>query len=128
MSNSYKVVFADFINNIKEEEKREKLISIFEYIEKEFPNLEKRIAWNQPMYTDHGTFILSFSVAKNHISIAPEAKGMEVFKEEIAKSGYDYSVMLFRLPFSKQIDYSLIGRIIKYNIEDKKDLTTFWRK
>ena len=128
MSDSYKAVFADFINKIKEEEKREKLESVFEYIEKEFPNLEKRIAWNQPMYTDHGTFIIAFSVAKNHISVAPEAKGIEVFRDEIINSGYDCSVMLFRLPFNKKIDYTLLGRIIKFNIEDKKELTSFWRK
>jgi len=128
MSNNYKEVFADFINKIKEEEKRDKLESIFEYIEKEFPNLEKRIAWNQPMYTDHGTFIIAFSFAKNHISVAPEAKGIEVFRDEITNIGYDCSVMLFRLPFNKKIDYTLLGRIIKFNIEDKKELTSFWRK
>ncbi|MGD9761458.1 MAG: iron chaperone [Candidatus Izemoplasmatales bacterium] len=128
MSNDYRVVFSDFINKIAEEDKRKKLESIFEYIEKEFPNLDKRIAWNQPMYTDHGTYIIAFSVSKNHISVSPEAKGIEMFKDDISKSGYEYSVMLFRLPYNKEIDYSLLGRIIKYQIEDKKELTTFWRK
>ena len=38
------------------------------------------------MFTDHGTFIIAFSVTKNHISVAPEAKAIQGFKENIQNS------------------------------------------
>jgi uncharacterized protein YdhG (YjbR/CyaY superfamily) len=35
--------------------------------------LKEEIKWNQPMFSDHGTFIIGFSIAKEHIAVAPEA-------------------------------------------------------
>ena len=57
--------FESFINNIDDLNVRERLSDMFSFIEASFPNLEKRIAWNQPMYTNDKTFIIGFSVAKN---------------------------------------------------------------
>ena len=53
------------------------------------------------MFTDHGTFIIAFSVTKNHISIAPEAKVIQEFKENIQKSQYQCSSMIFRIKFTQ---------------------------
>ena len=38
-----------------------------------FPQLKEENKWNQPMFNDHGTFIIGFSIAKGHIAVAPEA-------------------------------------------------------
>ncbi|MCQ4950818.1 hypothetical protein NE646_14380, partial [Bittarella massiliensis] len=42
-----------------------------------FPDLTPKIAWNQPMFTDHGTFIIGFSAAKAHLAVAPERAGIQ---------------------------------------------------
>lgn len=79
------------------------------------------------MFTDHGTFIIAFSVAKNHISVAPEAKAIQKFKEQIEKSQYECSSMIFRIKFTQEIDFLLLEKIIEFNIIDKAEHSKFWR-
>ncbi|MGC2952001.1 iron chaperone, partial [Enterococcus faecium] len=45
---------------------------LFAKITETKPQLDTTVKWNQPMFTDHGTYIIAFSFAKNHFSIAPE--------------------------------------------------------
>ena len=87
-----------------------------------------RIAWNQPVFTDHGTYIIGFSVAKHHMAVAPERVAIVHFSDEIVESGYDHSKELVRIPWEMPVDFSLIKKIIEYNIMDKADTSTFWRK
>lgn len=123
----YNLIFKDFIEGIQDESKKNKLITIFEFIVNKFPNLAPRFAWNKPMFTDHGTFIIAFSVAKNHISVAPEAKAIQKFKEQIEKSQYECSSMIFRIKFTQEIDFLLLEKIIEFNIIDKAEHSKFWR-
>ncbi|MGR3742321.1 iron chaperone [Companilactobacillus sp. DQM5] len=76
--------FNEYLLTIDNKEHLEKIANVLKWIHKEFPQLKPRIAWNQPMYTDHGTFIIGFSVAKNHFSVSAE-KANEKFKNEIKK-------------------------------------------
>ncbi|MFD1171057.1 iron chaperone [Oceanobacillus picturae] len=101
---------------------------VLTWVKEKFPNLESRIAWNQPMFTDHGTYIIGFSISKKHLAVAPEAVGINHFSDDIVQAGYDYTKQLVRIPWEKPIDFSLLEKIIKFNIADKLDCTTFWRK
>ena len=80
------------------------------------------------MFTDHGTFIISFSLANKHIAVAPERQGILALSELIHESGYEHSKMLIRIPWDKAVDYEMLSKIIEYNMMDKKGVTTFWRK
>ena len=121
-------VFKDYLADINTPEHKERMITILEWVLKTFPQLEGKIAYNQPMFTDHGTFIISFSLANKHIAIAPERQGIVALSELIQKSGYEHSKMLIRIPWDKAVDYELLSKIIEYNITDKKEVTSFWRK
>lgn len=121
-------VFADFLNGIDDVEKRKKMEAVLNWVNNKFPNLAPEIRYNQPMFTDHDTFIIGFSVAKNHFAISPEKKSIEHFSNEIAKSGYEYTTNLMRIPWNEPIDYPLLEQIIKFNISDKKNHSAFWRK
>lgn len=110
-----------------EEEKREKIQSLFTWIHEEFPQLEPIIKWNQPMFTDHGTYIVGFSFSKKHVSVSPEVKPMLVFAEKIANAGYDQTKNIFRINWDQSIDYDLLKEIIASNIQEKKAYTKFWR-
>ena len=79
------------------------------------------------MFVDHGTFIIAFSVSKEHIAISPESKTLQVFEQEIKEAGYKATKMLFRIKWNDEIDFGLIDKLIEYNIEDKKEMTKFWR-
>jgi len=119
--------FTEYLSTINEIDHQSKLNNIFVWIMNKYPNLEAKIAWNQPMFTDHGTFIIGFSVSKSHIAIAPEKAGIIHFSNEIRNAGYHQTSMLFKIKWSDEIDYSLLERIILYNITDKLNCNTFWR-
>lgn len=70
----------EFLNKVNNPVLKDKLATIFTQIQQEFPSLTTEIKWNQPMFIMDGTFIIGFSAAKAHISIAPEMED---------KKGYD---------------------------------------
>ncbi|MGQ7457727.1 iron chaperone [Streptococcus suis] len=86
-----------FLSNFKNPILKFKLETIFEQIQKEFPNLTVELKWNQPMFIMNGTFIIGFSVAKNHISIAPEAVTMAIFTNDIKAANYEATNNLFKI-------------------------------
>lgn len=120
--------FNSFIESIEKPEDQETMRDIFNWMDENFPKLETTVKWNQPMYTDHGTFIIAFSKAKKHFSVAPEAKTMKQFSERIEQAGYAQTPNLFKIQLTQEINFDLLKDIITYNIEDKKDCSTFWRK
>ncbi len=119
--------FQTFIDEIPNPEHRQRFSEVLEHVSKTFPQLEKRFAWNQPMFTDHGTFIIAFSVAKKHMAFAPEWAGIQHFAERLDKLGIAYGSMIIRMPWDKTFDYELLDDMIRYNLEDKVNCTTFWR-
>lgn len=121
-------IFTEFLGKIDNPEHRSRTKEVLLWITQKFPDLKPRIAWNQPMFTDHGTFIIGFSTAKHHLAVAPEKAGINHFSEEIKKSGYDHSKELIRIKWDSPVDFSLLEKIIAFNILDKADCNTFWRK
>lgn len=121
-------IFAEYLSHIDNLQNRAKMEEVLSWIAQRFPTLSTRIAWNQPMFTDHDTFIIAFSVAKKHFAVAPEKAAIHQFTEEITEAGYEYSKELIRIPWEAPIHYSLLEKIIEFNILYKKDCTTFWRK
>ena len=110
------------------EKNAHRMNEIFGWILEKYPNLKPRIGWNQPMFTDHGTFIIGFSSAKNHLSATIEPQAIPVFAEKIKDSGYEQTKMLFKIKWSEPVNYELLSEMIEYNIADKAECTTFWRK
>lgn len=87
----------EYLQTVENHEHRARLHEIFAWIEENFPALEYRTRWKQPMFLDHGTFIIGFSVAVGHLAVSPEAQGMAHFSEEIAAAGYSQTKNLFRV-------------------------------
>ncbi|MBN2880255.1 MAG: iron chaperone [Clostridia bacterium] len=120
--------FIEYIQKIEDIENRAKMEELLAWVSDQFPQLGTKIAWNQPMFTDHGTFIIGFSSYKKHIAVAPEKAAMDIFVDEIEKSGLSRTTQLIQMPWNKPIDYELLKRIIEFNIADKQECATFWRK
>ncbi len=119
---------ANYLADIKNPEQRQRTEGVFRWILNKYPNLETRLAWNQPMFTDHGTFILGFSISRQHLAVAPETAGLAKFADEIDKAGYSRGLKIFRIKWEDAVDYDLLSRIIEFNMQDKADCKTFWRK
>ncbi|TQR16259.1 iron chaperone [Psychrobacillus soli] len=119
--------FAAYLARIDDPQHRERTEEVLAWVSEKFPSLNEEIKWNQPMFTDHGTYIIGFSVSKNHLAVAPEQAGMNHVAEVIVKAGYDHTKELVRIPWNGSVDYSLLEKMIEFNILDKADCSTFWR-
>ena len=119
--------FKKYLSGIDDPDKKERMESILNYIKGTFPHLKEEVKWNQPMFTDHGTFIIAFSMSKNHIAVAPEEVVIGHFEKDIGKAGYSYTKGLFRIKWTDKVDFELLRKIVAYNIESKKDMVKFWR-
>ncbi|AIQ47982.1 frataxin; iron chaperone [Paenibacillus sp. FSL R7-0273] len=121
-------VFAEYLDGIKNAAHRTRTEEVLNWVAGRFPELEPKIAWNQPMFTDHGTYIIGFSVSKQHMAVAPEVAGINRFSGQIVQAGYDHTKQLLRIKWESPVDYSLLEEMIEFNILDKADCATFWRK
>lgn len=121
-------IFSAYLANIDNLQHRNRIEEVLSWVTEKYPNLVPKIAWNQPMFTDHGTYIIGFSVSERHLAVAPEAAGINRFSEAIVQAGYDYTKGLLRIPWDSPVDYSLLEKMIEFNILDKAECSTFWRK
>lgn len=119
--------FNDFLNSIEDPEKRVRMSQILDHIRRQYPQLQEEIKWSQPMFSDHGTFIIGFSLAKGHIAVAPEAAGVIYLEEDLRKAGYTSTRELFRIKWDQTVYYEILDKVIDYNIEEKKEMTKYWR-
>ena len=120
-------IFEEFLAGIDHPDQRERTQDILKWVCEKYPQLETVVKWNQPMFTDHGTFIIGFSVSKQHLAVSPENAGITHCEEEIKQAGYDYTKGIVRIPWNKPVDYTLLKKMIEFNMTDKADYTKFWR-
>lgn len=121
-------MFSKFLAKIESPTNKKRTQEVLNWVSEQFPQLVPEIKWNQPMFTDHGTFIIAFSRAKNHLAIAPEKIVIDKFSEKIKDAGYHHTQQLIQIPWNKEVVYPLLEEIIEFNIKDKADCSTFWRK
>lgn len=121
-------VLMAYLDAIQVKEQRDRMEEVFQWIVSHYPQLEVQIKWKQPMFVDHGTFIIGFSMAKNHLSFTPEEDVVTIFKEEIEQSGYEHTKGIIKVKWSETVDYTLLKRMIDFNITDKAECKTFFRK
>ena len=120
--------FTEFLASIEQPNHRARATEVLAWVRKQFPSLKPKVAWNQPMFTEHGTFIVGFSAAKHHLAMAPEAEAMVRFSQQIEQAGYEATAQIIRLPWDRPVDYGLLSQIIAFNMVDKAGCQTFWRK
>ncbi|MEI5989307.1 iron chaperone [Enterococcus crotali] len=118
----------EFFSKISEPVHRARLEEIFNWTKEHYPQLNVVIKWNQPMFTDHDTFIIAYSATKKHVSVAPETVAITAFKEAIEQANYQHTDNLFKITWDQSIDFSLLKKIIDYNIQEKIHYTKFWRE
>lgn len=120
-------IFEEYLAQIDNPSHRDTVAEVLAWVAGKYPTLEPKIAWNQPMFTDHGTYIIGFSVSKQHLAVAPEQAGIARFLDEIVQAGYSHTKEIVRFPWKSPVDYSLLEKMIDFNLMDKADCTTFWR-
>ena len=91
-------VFTEFLGRIDNPQQRDRTEEFLVQVSEKFPDLMPTIKWNQPMFTDHGTYIIGFSIAKSHLAVAPEEAGIIHFSIEdkiqgICVKNYSYNTL-----------------------------------
>jgi uncharacterized protein YdhG (YjbR/CyaY superfamily) len=84
-------------------------------IRKAAPDAEETINYGIPTFTLKGNLV-HFAGFKNHIGFYPTPSGIETFKKEL--SVYDGAKGSVQFPLHKPIPYALIGRIVKFRVEE----------
>lgn len=120
--------FQDYLTRIDDPQQRDRTEEVLGWVKETFPQLEPVIKWNQPMFTDHGTYIIGFSTSKKHMAVAPEQAAIQHFSNQIKEAGYDHTKEIVRIGWKQPVDFTLLEKIIAFNISDKADCTTFWRE
>lgn len=121
-------VFQEYLTRMDNPDHRDQTEEILAWVATKFPNLLPLIKWNTPMFSDHGTYIIGFSTSKHHLSVSPEEVGIAHFADDIAQAGYSATKGLFRIPWNAPVNYELLEKMIAFNILDKAQHSTFWRK
>ena len=117
----------EYLETIPDDDNRERMVDVLVWVGLTYPELELRIEWNQPMFTHHGTYIIGFSAASKHMTLAPERATMIRFEQVMRERGTDFSTMLARQPWNRPFDYELLDAFIQHQLSEKQDITSFWR-
>ena len=117
----------EYLATIPNDDNRERMVDVLVWVGLTYPELELRIEWNQPMFTHHGTYIIGFSAASKHMTMAPERATMIRFEQVMRERGTDFSTMLARQPWNRPFDYELLDSFIQHQLAEKQDVTSFWR-
>lgn len=116
---------ADYLAQAKAPQRRVRMAEVLEWAERTFSGLELRVAWNQPVFTDHGTFIVGISVSAG---IWPFLRGgLGGLFPGNRPGRLCRGKMLFRIPWERDVDYTLLRRMIAFNRTEKAHCKTFWR-
>ena len=115
-----------YLDQIESETVRSAMESIFAWMKKQYPMLTIRMAWNQPMFVEHDTYIIAFSAAKRHITVGLESVFMDAFKSKIEAAGYVPKRMTFSLDPTQVLPEALLIELIEAIRIQKKDIHTFW--
>lgn len=117
----------EYLATIPNDENRARMVDVLVWVGLTYPELELRIAWNQPMFTHHGTYIIGFSAASTHMAMAPERATTIRFESIMRERGTGFGTILARQPWDKPFDYELLDSFIQHQLEEKQGITSFWR-
>ena len=117
----------EYLATIPNDDNRSRMVEVLNWVAERYPELELRIAWNQPMFTHHGTCIIGFSAASKHMAMAPERATMIRFEPVMRERGTDFGTMFARQPWNKPFDYELLDAFIQHQLAEKQNITAFWR-
>ena len=116
----------EYLATIPNDDNRARMVEVLNWVAKHYPELELRIAWNQPTFTHHGTYIIAFSAASKHMAMAPEFATMIRFEPVMRERSTDFDIIFARQPWTKPFDCELLDVFVQHQLEEKQNITSFW--
>ncbi|USS92943.1 DUF1801 domain-containing protein [Fructilactobacillus ixorae] len=116
-----------YLKHISNPAHRTSFQAVLQWITTNFPQLDLVIKYNQPMFLAHGTYIIGLSAATQHYSIGLEGQAITRRFLPLAKQlGLQYGHKTIRVPYDHPLPTELLRAIITHQLEQKRDVTTFW--
>ena len=97
---------------------RGKLTRLRAAIRRAAPQAKEAIKYQMPTFTQHGNLV-HFAAYKNHIGFYPAPRAIEQFRDELAR--YQGSKGAIRFPLDRPLPLGLIGRIVKFRVQQDRD-------
>lgn len=94
---------------------QQKLREMRTTIRKAAPGAEEAISYAIPTFKLKGNLV-HFAAFKTHIGFYPAPRGIDAFKDELAKYGGGKGTVQF--PLDEPLPLSLITRIVKFRVKD----------
>jgi uncharacterized protein YdhG (YjbR/CyaY superfamily) len=79
------------------------------------PEATEKISYQMPTFYLKGNLV-HFAAYKRHIGFYPAPRGIEAFKDELAR--YEGSKGAIRFPIGEPLPLDLISRIVKFRVTD----------
>lgn len=97
------------------------LEAIRQTIAKSAPQAKETISYGMPAFEQDGV-LCYFAAFKDHLSFFPTSSGIEAFKHEL--KGFKTSKGTIQLPLDKPLPLELIGRIVRFRVEENTSKKT----
>jgi uncharacterized protein YdhG (YjbR/CyaY superfamily) len=102
------------------QEARTDLEKLRHLIRENAPEAEELISYEMPAFKFYGILVY-YAAFKNHYSLFPKSKAIEVFREEL--KGYQSTKGTIHFPFGKPLDEELIAKIIRFRVKENLEKT-----
>ena len=94
-----------------DDQQRQTMSEILDYITAEFPELAVKIAWNKPHVHRNGEYVVGLAAAKKHLMFHPWS--VPVFESFLPRlTGYVTGKRTFQIPLGWQMDHALLRDIV----------------
>ncbi|AXI11111.1 hypothetical protein CV093_06715 [Oceanobacillus sp. 143] len=104
---------------------QEKLNTLRAIIKDAAPAAQEKISYQMPTFALKGNLI-HFAAYKHHIGLYPGASGVAAFEKELA--GYKTSKGTVQIPIEEQLPSELIGKIVKFKVDENMNKAEARRK
>jgi len=122
MSNKPKTV-SEYISS-KPKEARDRLSELSEYLWIADPEAKQELKWGKPAFVDDGILYV-FSGSKSHVSLHPTPSVIDHFRKEL--SGFTVSANTIQFPLDKPIPKSIVLKLAKFRVKEKKLKGIGWK-
>ncbi|MFR0619617.1 iron chaperone [Bifidobacterium thermophilum] len=116
----------EYLGSIADERHRAKFRELLDWVQATWPQLVCEVKWNQPMFMDHGTFIIGFTALTNHVTVGSEQRAFEHAMPLIEQQHLKRGKKTFQIPYKRSDAWEVLEQIIEFTIADKRDVQTFW--
>lgn len=106
----------DYLATIPEDA-RTTLEKVRKTIKAAAPQATEVISYQMPMYKQHG-MLMGFAAFKNHCSLFPGSKAIEIHKNEL--KAYETSKGTIRFPVDKPLPATLVKKLVKTCIAENQ--------